>query len=470
MAADRPARPGARDRIAHDLDTTLFVEAGAGSGKTRSLVERVISLVATGTAELRSIAAITFTEKAGAELRDRLRRELQERATAEPDPTIAQRYLDARDQLDSAAIGTLHSFAQRILSENPIEAGLPPRVEVLDEVSSSVEFERRWGAFRDQLFEDPALERSLLLLDAAGVKPKALDVLAAAFGDNWDLVAERVPDTAPEPPRSPRCSPPARRAGRRLQRPGRLRRRRRQPRDPPRRDRRHVADAAPHAIDDELDLLAALGPRRRKPSFKVGIGRQANWPDINGRPPPGPSLGERAPRSIGSRDEVTQRVRAPNRRGHPPLHPRSRRRAQAAGRLEFHDLLVLARSVLRDPESGAVVRDRLHERYQRLLLDEFQDTDPIQIELAVRIAAADPRSDGGRPRALGRGAGRAGPPLRGRRPEAVDLPVPPGRHRDVPRRPRPLRGRRRRRRRAHHQLPHRRAGDRLGQPGVRRRS
>ena len=67
---------------------------------------------------------------------------------------------------------------------------------------------------------------------------------------------------------------------------------------------------------------------------------------------------------------------------------------QRAGQLEFHDLLVLARALLRDPEYGPHVRATLHERYERLLLDEFQDTDPIQIELAVRIAAADPR-DGG---------------------------------------------------------------------------
>ena len=67
---------------------------------------------------------------------------------------------------------------------------------------------------------------------------------------------------------------------------------------------------------------------------------------------------------------------------------------QRAGQLEFHDLLVLARALLRDPEYGPNVRATLHERYERLLLDEFQDTDPIQIELAVRIAAADPR-DGG---------------------------------------------------------------------------
>src|SRR5665647_2910119 len=53
------------------------------------------------------------------------------------------------------------------------------------------------------------------------------------------------------------------------------------------------------------------------------------------------------------------------------------------GRLEFHDLLVLARNLLRD---NAEVRAALQGRYQRLLLDEFQDTDPIQIEIAVRIA------------------------------------------------------------------------------------
>jgi ATP-dependent exoDNAse (exonuclease V) beta subunit len=60
------------------------------------------------------------------------------------------------------------------------------------------------------------------------------------------------------------------------------------------------------------------------------------------------------------------------------------------GRLEFHDLLVLSRAVLRDPERGPDVRQRLRERYTRLLLDEFQDTDPIQCDLAVLLASADP--------------------------------------------------------------------------------
>src|SRR5204863_9839676 len=151
---------------------------------------RVLALVTTGAAELRAIAAITFTEKAAAELRDRIRRALEEgsaKAAEAGDTEVELRCRTALDQLDGAAIGTLHSFAQRLLSEHPIEAGIPPRVEVLDEVTSDVEFERRWTAFRDQLLADADLERTLLLLFASGVKHEALRSLAVAFEDNWDL-------------------------------------------------------------------------------------------------------------------------------------------------------------------------------------------------------------------------------------------------------------------------------------------
>src|SRR5262245_56361477 len=190
----------AREQIRRDLQDTLFVEAGAGSGKTTALVDRVVALVTTGTAELREIAAITFTEKAGTELRDRVRRVLQHALTDANDAEMEARCRLALDQLDGAAIGTLHSFAQRVLSENPIEAGLPPRIEVLDEVSSGVEFERRWSAFREELLADPNLERTLLLLLGTGVQAKALDALARAFEANWDLVAERVPESTQPPP------------------------------------------------------------------------------------------------------------------------------------------------------------------------------------------------------------------------------------------------------------------------------
>jgi ATP-dependent helicase/nuclease subunit A len=379
----------ARERIRRDLGDTLFVEAGAGSGKTTALVDRVVALVTTGAAELRQIAAITFTEKAGTELRDRIRRELQRASTDATDPDIRARCRLALDQLDGAAIGTLHSFAQRLLSENPIEAGLPPRVEVLDEVSSGVEFDRRWSAFREELLAERDLERTILLLLGTGVKAEALDALARAFEVNWDLVAERVPISAPEPPSLHAVLAPI------LAEIDAVCHERADCRNPDDKLLERLDRVAEHvawlrSITDEFALLDALGENaaRRAPSLKVGAtGNKHNWPDVD-------VLRARI-REVGDRlDDVANqvgqacaaRLGAAIRR----FTLRAAEERRAAGQLEFHDLLVLARQLLRDPEQGPIVRARLHQRYTRLLLDEFQDTDPIQIELAVSIAAADP--------------------------------------------------------------------------------
>ena len=112
--SDTAARQAVRDR----LDETLFVEAGAGSGKTTCLVERFVNLVEAGV-DADRIAAITFTEKAAGELVDRIRNELQKRSAT------SARCRAALPALDGAAICTLHAFALRLLSEHPIEARLP---------------------------------------------------------------------------------------------------------------------------------------------------------------------------------------------------------------------------------------------------------------------------------------------------------------------------------------------------------
>lgn len=406
MSRDAPSRPpepppdqAVRDRIRHDLGTTLFVEAGAGSGKTTTLVDRVLALVIDGGVELAAIAAITFTEKAGAELRDHIRRRLEETA-ATGGSEAATRCGVALGQLDGAAIGTLHAFAQRILSEHPIEAGIPPRLEVLDEVTSGVEFDRRWTAFRDELLDDATLERTILLLLACGVPHAALRALATAFEDNWDLIEARVAPVGPEPPYAHAVLDEAL-AGV----------------DAVCAERRHCvvhgdplrvrldeiaayagrlrAVASGDGLAAELALLDALGKDASPapPSFAVGNrGRSPNWrinlPALRARVRlAGHGLGE-------LRDAVAvacARRMASAIRGFTVAAADERRRS---GRLEFHDLLVLARAVLRDPVHGPAVRARLHQRYQRLLLDEFQDTDPIQIELAVRIAAAAPDGPG----------------------------------------------------------------------------
>jgi ATP-dependent helicase/nuclease subunit A len=386
MTRPTPPDQAARDQIHDDLGSTLFVEAGAGSGKTSSLVGRVVALVASGSVELRAIAAITFTEKAAAELRDRIRQDLESLAADATRPAEAERARVALGQLDGAAIGTLHSFAQRILSEHPVEARLPPRVEVLDEVTSAVAFDRRWARILDQLLDDPDLERTLLLLSAAGVEPPKLRSLALAFDASWDLVEDHVPETAPEPPSvgealpgllaaidalsslAGHCTDPDDRLLGRI-------------------EGIEAFGAALRAVgDDDLDLLEVLG--NQQPNFSTGVGRQDCWGGM--KPDVQEQISVCAAHVERIRGEVLQacaRHLGSAMRHHTLAAAHARR---AAGHLEFHDLLVLARHVLRDPEHGAAVRMSLADRYQRLLLDEFQDTDPIQIELAVRIAAADP--------------------------------------------------------------------------------
>src|SRR5690606_24399699 len=109
---ERPPDAADRDRIRDDLGTNLFVEAGAGAGKTTSLVGRILGLIRADV-EIGQIAAITFTEKAAADLRRRLRAELQRASDEALDLFDQQRYEAALDGLDHAPIGTLHAFARR---------------------------------------------------------------------------------------------------------------------------------------------------------------------------------------------------------------------------------------------------------------------------------------------------------------------------------------------------------------------
>ena len=143
-----PVDQAARDAIRTDLDHVLFVEAGAGSGKTSELVCRVVELVARGVVTIDQVAAITFTEAAAAELRERILAALVDASLDETrDEDCRDRCDEAVHALDSAAISTLHAFAMRLLRAHLLDAGLPPVIEVLDEVQSSLAFEARWQSF-----------------------------------------------------------------------------------------------------------------------------------------------------------------------------------------------------------------------------------------------------------------------------------------------------------------------------------
>jgi ATP-dependent helicase/nuclease subunit A len=116
----------------------VVVTAGAGTGKTRTLVARYLSLVAEGL-PLRSIVAITFTRKAAREMRNRVRDEI--RVYLEGPDLVAEerrRWQGLYAELDAARIGTIHSLCSEILKAHPAEAGLDPRFQVLDEGQGNI--------------------------------------------------------------------------------------------------------------------------------------------------------------------------------------------------------------------------------------------------------------------------------------------------------------------------------------------
>src|SRR6185436_1195538 len=115
-------------------ESTLVVEAAAGTGKTTELVARVLSLVRTGKGKLSELVAVTFTEKAAGEMKLRLRTEI-ERARHDERTTLEERARldDALAHLEAAHIGTIHGFCADLLRERPVEARVDPLFEVAAE-------------------------------------------------------------------------------------------------------------------------------------------------------------------------------------------------------------------------------------------------------------------------------------------------------------------------------------------------
>ena len=279
-----PSDQPARDAIVERLDENMVVEAGAGTGKTRSLVERVVALVTTGRASMGGIAAITFTEAAAAELRSRIGETL-ERVSADPSRQHAERERCERavDDLDQAAIQTLHSFAGSLLSERPLEAGLPPGFNVRDEIEAEVAFEKKWSEWLDATLDDPGAQETLRPALEEGMTLRHIREIAVSFHRNYDLLANASFDMP--------------------------------------------SDQATEGERDAV-LVPVLELLRR---FALDY-----------------------------------------------AHER-----KAAGEVEFQDLLVLARDLLRDSLSA---RDHFRERYSHILIDEVQDTEPLQAELAMFLA------------------------------------------------------------------------------------
>jgi ATP-dependent helicase/nuclease subunit A len=383
MAENKPLDQEQRDRIRQDMDSTFFVEAGAGTGKTSELVERICNLVASGKAEIGRIAAITFTEAAAAELKDRVREELEKRSAApEGNPVNRDNCRRALESFDEASIQTLHSFAGSLLREKPFEAGLPPNFDVAAEMEAGIRFAENWQAWLDKLMESKDLAPVLLKAMQLGLKTENLKEAAKELHGNYDRLPEHFCAITTDDYIT--CLSANFRTLCRLQalvRPG-------------------CNDKLVTHLHSVITLLQGImaqnpdAPTAMRSVCDFGkltcsSGQKSNWDDD----PESGLQGHKAVQAILK--DIDERTK---------LEEKAQRSACLVallkdlagsirqwvnqrleqGVLEFHDLLVVARDLLK---YNPAVREYFQHKFSHILIDEFQDTDPIQAEIAFFLAA-----------------------------------------------------------------------------------
>jgi ATP-dependent helicase/nuclease subunit A len=138
-------------RVALDLSRNIVVEAGAGSGKTRALVARYLKILEEGRAKVDGIVAITFTENAASEMRERIRDMISSYIELYGETKNINR--EAIKRLPNSPISTIHGFTARILKENPFESLLPPSFEIIEGIERRLFIEEAIDEFIIKLWE-----------------------------------------------------------------------------------------------------------------------------------------------------------------------------------------------------------------------------------------------------------------------------------------------------------------------------
>ena len=359
-----------RHAIRTDLETTLLVEAAAGTGKTESLVERMVALIRSGRTAIDRLSAVTFTIKAAAELSQRFQTRLEEAARAS-EGEERRRVEEALARLDTAFVGTIHAFCARLLRERPVEAGVDPGFDEMEQPEDESARQEAWERYAEKLFsqESPILPR----LSAIGMRLEDLH-------DTYDQLCENEDVTPVVPPESP----PPDLSAERIAIAQFLRRAEKQlPEERPAEGWNDYQEAVRRALrlealldlDDAanfVEVLDALDRARKKPKE---AGTLTLVYDTLCRETIGPALQRwreyRYPVAMGAVVPAVADYAAWRRR---------------SGRLNFQDLLLLARDLLRN--HPAVRRD-FQARFLPILVDEFQDTDPIQAEILFYLTGQD---------------------------------------------------------------------------------
>ncbi|MBM3772395.1 MAG: ATP-dependent deoxyribonuclease subunit A [Acidimicrobiia bacterium] len=402
--ARKPDDQAAREAIAGDLDVTLVVEAAAGTGKTTELVNRMLRVLETGAAAIDEIVAVTFTEKAAGELKLRMREALELRRAAAADDEVRQRLEAALGRLEEAYVNTIHGFCADLLRERPVEARVDPLFAVLTEPQAVRLYDRAFRAWLQDTLREPPEGVRRALRRAAGV----------AFGGGT-LGPTGTIDEGP--------IGRLRSAGRALL----------ETRDYPalwRRIPTFHRETEVRRLVEALHALAALSAQPlntrdnlyqdldavRRLSGQIQLEQDFGNHDIDGwearlvdlvrdkgfsrtRKGSGYKYSAKVTRTevLSTRDALFSDLQQFKKAADADLAALLQRELKSAteryetlkfatGVLDFTDLLARARDLLRDTPA---VRRHLQGKFRRIFVDEFQDTDPLQAEILLLLAAED---------------------------------------------------------------------------------
>jgi len=368
-----------RDRLVSDFDTNFLIEAGAGSGKTHSLAMRMAAGIAAGTYTVEHLAVVTFTRKASAELRGRFQLAVEQRLSKKPPAAERERLETALAGMERLFAGTIHAFCAHLLRERPVDARVAPGFEELSDIDN---LERQRRAWRDFVVEarSRGLRPMLDLLDA-GIRPQDLYGPFAIACEHEDVRFEMGSGEAPDP------KPVWKAVEKFWKELAALR--------PP---EFHEATTCPvQQRFDEFEGRLRLARREQLASLASFLKAWGNpkvtqkfWGKEVGRDP---AIGKQVAQLVA---EFQAGVIEPFRltwRAYVhrlamavlvearDFYARARRRENV---VNYVDLLRVTAGMLR---SRPLVRRALQKKYQRLFIDEFQDTDPIQAEIFLMLAA-----------------------------------------------------------------------------------
>jgi ATP-dependent helicase/nuclease subunit A len=355
--------------LARDRD--VFLRAGAGTGKTTVLVDRFCAAALDPDVGTDRILAFTFTERAADQLRRKVREELSER-TEEAQGEELEALREAAEATDRAWISTIHGFCRRLLASHPAAAGIDPRFRVVDEPEADRLAAGAFDAALEQLVADG--DADVLEFAAANRRRTLLEMTRGAYDE---LRSHGYPE--PELPLPPTVDTSA-----------------------------AIGRLAEAAREAHLECAEAKGPRGL-----VSRERIAAATGLNPSAGPGEELLERlASLAIVSpgksfKGEACERYTRALKRARSavaslvlePAYEQLRELISAFGRryeelksersaLDFEDLQLKAVELLSGSEW---LRDRYREQFRHLMVDEFQDTNGLQLRLIEQLRGPDTR-------------------------------------------------------------------------------